>query len=85
MVKKVRSQPAPIAQLKNGKKETTSEAPRLPRQRAFVVQFEGQIEETPRRFSGRVEHVVSGQTVRFGSQKELLDFFQQVLQAQDDA
>lgn len=84
-MKKLLPQSAPIAQLKNGKKETTSEAPHLPRQRAFVVQFEGQMEVSQKRFRGRAEHIVSGQIVRFGSQKELLYFFQQVLQVQDDA
>ena len=54
------------------------ESPLSPR-RAFVVQFREETEATPRRFTGRVEHMTSGRATRFSSPKELLAFFAQVL------
>ena len=51
----------------------------LPRQRAFVVQLHAQADVTPERFAGRVEHVMSGQAVRFHSLDEYLAFIAQVL------
>ena len=47
--------------------------------RAFVVQFREETGATPRRFTGRVEHMTSGHAARFHSPKELLAFFAQVL------
>jgi hypothetical protein len=47
--------------------------------RAFVVQFRAETEVGQGRFTGRVEHVVSGQATRFASLEELLAFIAQVL------
>ena len=47
--------------------------------RAFVVQFREETEASRQRFTGRVEHMVSGSATRFHSSKELLAFFAQVL------
>lgn len=47
---------------------------------AFVVQFrEGT--EPSQRFTGRVEHMISGDTARFESPDELMGFFVRVLSA----
>ena len=54
------------------------ESPLSPR-RAFVVQFREETEASRQRFTGRVEHMVSGSATRFHSSKELLAFFAQVL------
>jgi hypothetical protein len=47
--------------------------------RAFVVQFRVETGTAPERFTGRVEHIVSGHATRFHSPQELLAFFTQVL------
>lgn len=39
----------------------------LPSNRAFVVQFRTTAEQTQENCSGRVEHLASGQAVRFDS------------------
>jgi hypothetical protein len=49
--------------------------------RAFVVQFREETEAARERFTGRVEHMVSGRAARFHSPEELLAFFTQVLNA----
>jgi hypothetical protein len=49
--------------------------------RAFVVQFREEPEAARERFTGRVEHMVSGRAARFHSPEELLAFFAQVLSA----
>jgi hypothetical protein len=49
--------------------------------RAFVVQFREEPEAGRERFTGRVEHMVSGRAARFHSSEELLAFFTQVLNA----
>lgn len=51
----------------------------LPAERAFVLQFrtEAEIEQGP--FTGRVEHVASGQAARFDSLEDLLGFLGRVL------
>ena len=54
-------------------------APSLPTNRAFVVQFRASTEGRQRLFKGRVEHLVSGQAVRFHSVKELKAFMTGVL------
>lgn len=41
---------------------------------AFVVQLRGGSPRNGRRLQGRVEHVVSGETLRFDSTAELIDF-----------
>ena len=47
--------------------------------RAFVVQFRAETDVEQGRWTGRVEHVVSGQSTRFASLEELLAFITQVL------
>lgn len=49
--------------------------------RAFVVHFSTAAGHGRRRFAGRVEHLSSGQTIRFSSLKELLAFFSGILDA----
>ena len=51
----------------------------LPVHWAFVVQFRTNTDITAQHFTGRVEHVASGQTSRFESLEVLLNFFSQVL------
>jgi hypothetical protein len=53
--------------------------PSLPANRAFVVQFRAQSEGGPLRWEGRVEHVVTGEVMRFDSQEQLLAFMAQLL------
>ena len=53
--------------------------PLFPVRRAFVVQFSAATAVEPARFSGRVEHVVSGQAAQFQTLEELLTFLAQVL------
>jgi len=53
--------------------------PSLPSNRAFVVQFRARAIDAAQTYEGRVEHVVSGQTVRFCSLEELLAFMTRVL------
>ena len=68
---KVRQQlPAPVT--------LEAEQPLSPT-RAFVVQFREETEAARMRFTGRVEHMISGRATRFYSPKELLAFFAQVL------
>ncbi len=55
------------------------EAAQLPRSRAFVVRLSTDTNVRQARFTGRIEHVMSGQTTRFGSWQELLSFIAQVL------
>jgi len=52
------------------------EAAGLPLQpeRAFVVQLRGGPAASPQGLQGRVEHVVSGEALRFGSTAELIEF-----------
>ena len=56
-------------------KETS---PLLPEQ-AFLVQFREATDLEPRRWKGRVEHVVSGQATSFHSMKELRLFVVRLL------
>jgi hypothetical protein len=51
----------------------------LPRQRAFVVQFSADATGDDARFSGRVEHVMSGQVNQFSSPEELVTFLAHIL------
>jgi hypothetical protein len=51
----------------------------LPSNRAFVVQFRRAEPETQSECKGRVEHVVSGQAVRFDSWEHLQQFMQEVM------
>ena len=51
---------------------STDEVAPLSPYRAFVVQFRTTAGQTPRHFAGRVEHMTSGQAVRFSSSEELV-------------
>jgi hypothetical protein len=51
----------------------------LPTDRAFVVQFRFQPTDIPLSWEGRVEHLTSGQVLRFHSPEELLAFLARVL------
>lgn len=53
-------------------------APLSPR-RAFVVQFRTDAGSAAGHFAGRVEHMTSGQAVRFSSPEELVAFLVRVL------
>jgi len=53
--------------------------PVLPTNRAFLVQFHLSPTGLPSSYTGRVEHVVSGQMARFHSPEELLAFMIRVL------
>ena len=56
--------------------------PLFPVRRAFVVQFSAATAVEPARFSGRVEHVVSGQAAPFHTLDELWAFMRRVLATQ---
>ena len=51
----------------------------LPTNRAFVVQFRNQPADAPLFWEGRVEHLASGQVLRFHAPEELLAFLARVL------
>ena len=51
----------------------------LPTNRAFVVQFRAQPTDSALSWEGRVEHLSSGQVLRFHSSEELLAFLTRVL------
>jgi hypothetical protein len=53
--------------------------PSLPTNRAFVVQFRAQPADAPLSWEGRVEHLTSGQVLRFQAPEELLAFLARVL------
>jgi hypothetical protein len=53
--------------------------PSLPTNRVFVVQFRAPPTGAPPSYDGRVEHVVSGQFIRFHLLEELLAFMVRVL------
>ena len=53
--------------------------PRLPANRAFVVQFQAAEPGAPDAPHGRVEHMVSGKATHFASWAELQAFIEQVL------
>jgi hypothetical protein len=53
--------------------------PLLPTNRVFVVQFRATPTGASPSYEGRVEHVVSGQVIRFYSLEELLAFIISVL------
>ena len=55
--------------------------PSLPSNQAFVVQFRTQPAGTPLTWEGRVEHLTSGQVLRFHGSEELLAFLARVLTA----
>ena len=51
---------------------------------AFVVHFRTDTDMTQGRITGRVEHVVSGQSTHFASLEELLAFITRVLAQQKE-
>lgn len=53
--------------------------PSLPTNQAFVVQFRAQPATSALSWEGRVEHLSSGQVLRFHSPEELLAFLARVL------
>jgi hypothetical protein len=53
--------------------------PSLPSNRAFVVQFRTAAELTPDQCAGRIEHLVSGQAMRFASWDQLQQFIKEML------
>jgi hypothetical protein len=53
--------------------------PSLPSNKAFVVQFRAQPPGTPLSWEGRIEHLTSGQVLRFHAPEELLAFLARVL------
>jgi len=59
--------------------ESSEETPALSPQRAFVVQFRTRVGVEQTRFTGRVEHMTTGQTTRFESVEELVTFVSRVL------
>lgn len=59
--------------------QSLQERSSLPVRRAFVVQFRTDAELEHDGFTGRVEHVASGEATRFSSVAELLAFFGRVL------
>jgi len=59
--------------------ESLREHSSLPVRRAFVVQFRAEADLAQGCFSGRVEHVLSGQATKFASCEELLAFFAHIL------
>ena len=63
----------------NGETSRDQEEALLSPRRAFVVQFREETDTARMRFTGRVEHLVSGHATRFHSPQELLAFFTQVL------
>jgi len=67
-----------------GRREIGSspEASRMPLERAFVVQFSQSTGSEPDWFSGRVEHMMSGQYASFEGPRELTAFFRRVLSQQ---
>ena len=69
---------------KKGRKDTHSspEDAAMPPELAFVVQFRQSTESESDWFSGRVEHVMSGQFASFESPRELTAFFRRVLNQQ---
>lgn len=56
-----------------------STEPALPSNRAFVVQFRAATEQTSDNCAGRIEHLVSGQAVRFDSWEHLQEFIKETL------
>lgn len=55
----------------------------LPVEGAFVVQFSRETDANQNRFTGRVEHVVSGRSCHFQTLNECLGFIRKVLDTQE--
>lgn len=64
---------------------TTPDEPRLTPQGVFVVQLRTDSDLPARRLCGRIEHVTSGRSERFGSLDELVAFMTAHAVAGDDA
>jgi len=58
--------------------------PRLPVNRAFVVQFQMTAPGSTDAWQGRAEHLVSGKATHFASWPELQAFIEQVLAGVED-
>ena len=61
-----------------------TDQPSLPTHRAFVVQVHAAAELDKGQFTGRIEHIVSGQATHFHSVEEIVSFIMQVLMAETD-
>lgn len=59
--------------------ELSEETSTLSPQRAFVVQFRARAGVEQTRFTGRVEHITTGQATRFESVEDLVMFVSRVL------
>ena len=59
--------------------------PIYPARRAFVVQLRATAEVARGQFCGRAEHIVSGQSQRFQTADELLQFITQVLTTTEES
>jgi hypothetical protein len=57
----------------------SQDIPLLPANRAFVVQLRAQPADTPLRWEGRAEHIVSGDAIHFHSPEELLAFITRIV------
>lgn len=68
--------------LPGGGEAMNEDAPSLPSNRAFVVQFRWRDAALSRGCNGRVEHVSSGRAGRFESWEELREFVERVLAAE---
>ena len=62
-------------------RDSRKQAPSLPANHAFVVQFRARAAREPQHWAGRVEHLVSGQATHFESWEGLQQFVTQVLQS----
>ena len=51
----------------------------LPIQRAFVIQIHADADVEQGYLSGKIEHIVSGQTQRFSNPEQLLAFIKRLL------
>lgn len=50
-----------------------------PTDQAFVIRFRAVTDPARERVDGRIEHVLSGRGVRFGSYEEMLTFIRRIL------
>jgi hypothetical protein len=58
---------------------------RLPANRAFVVHLREDIDPADGELLGRVEHVTSGRSARFETEKALIDFLRHALAGQGES
>jgi hypothetical protein len=73
-----RSRRSSLNRTRSPPSEIDMTAPLLP-EGAFVIQFRAGTDVELQRVEGRVEHVISGQAMRFDSLETLLAFFARVL------